>query len=59
MSRLSDALARSIAVRCLANARSSMTAPMKWEKSVTSPTEIASTSATSSSRILAHTERDT
>ena len=30
-------LARAIAALCLANARSSMTAPMKFEKSVTSP----------------------
>ena len=43
----------------LANDRSSMTAPMKLWKSVTSPIGRASTSLTSSSRILVHNERGT
>ena len=40
-------------------ARASMTAPMKWEKSVGSPTEIASVSATRSSFSRAQSERGT
>ena len=54
-----DRLARAIAFLCLSNARSSITAPMKLEKSVTSPMVIASTSATSSSRIFFHTDLGT
>ena len=52
-------LARVIAALCLANARSSMTAPMKLEKLVGSPTAIESTSARNVSRIFFHTERGT
>ena len=52
-------LARAIAALCLANARSSMTAPMKLEKSVTSPIAIESTSARNVSCIFFHTERAT
>ena len=47
---------RASAFLCLANARSSITAPMKFEKSVTSPIGMPSTSATKSSRIFAHTD---
>ena len=50
---------RAIAFLCLANARSSITAPMKLEKSVTSPIARPSVSATSWSLILSHTERAT
>jgi hypothetical protein len=43
-------LARSRAALCFANARSSMTAPMKFDRSVTSPIVIESVSDARSSR---------
>ena len=49
-------MARVIALLCLANARSSITAPMKLDRSVTSPMVRPSTSATNWSRIFAHTD---
>jgi hypothetical protein len=48
-----------MAALCLANARSSMTAPMKWERSVGSPIEMDSVCATRSSLMTFHTERGT
>ena len=51
------ALARSIAAVCFLNARSSITAPRKWEKSVGSPIESASVLAIRSSPIRSHTDR--
>ena len=54
-----ERLARVMAALCLAKARSSMTAPMKCERSVTSPMLIASISATRSSLSRAQTERGT
>ena len=48
-----------MAALCLAKARSSMTAPMKWEKSVTSPIEMPSISAISWSLIFAHSDPGT
>ena len=47
MSSFCDRLARVIAFLCLANARSSMTAPMKLDRSVTLPIVRFSVSATS------------
>ena len=49
-------MARVIALLCLAKARSSITAPMKFDRSVTSPIRSPSTSATNWSRIFAHTD---
>ena len=55
----SRADSRSIAAAFLANERASMTAPMKWDRSVTSPIDRASVSAISWSLMLTHTERGT
>jgi hypothetical protein len=51
--------ARVMAALCLAKARSSITAPMKLDRLVTSPMERASTSARKSSFIFLHTDRAT
>lgn len=47
--QVGSAAARSIAALFLANERSSMTAPMKFDRSVTSPMVMPSTSAANSS----------
>ena len=49
-------MARVIALLCLAKARSSITAPMKFDRSVTSPIVMPSTSATNWSCIFAQTD---
>ncbi len=59
MSSLEERFARLIAFLCLANARSSITAPMKLDRSVTLPMVMFSVSATSWSLSRFHTEAGT